>query len=417
MITIFRLELLRVARDRRFWFFALIGVPVLLPLAVILLAVTFASSGTVEPATVRATVAVTPESSAMTDFFRESGVPVEVFETRDQVAAEIQAGRFTVGVVDIIEQPDAPMSATVLANVQSRTQPVYRQVHSVLRDYAASRRQSLIDSLDFVGESFDLLVSPIEVFQEPVPYRITSGLVPLVTVIWGMLLVFPYLLLTFNGGAKMLTDRLEGYLSPVTSSALPAWQWLLSRWFALSTVGAVLLAYSAALFVVYMWFYGKAADVLVAQGVLEGLSEVAALGARAYLVDMVALWRETSLISYLLWILVAFVQISALCALLVWGAARSSSLPQFRIFELVPFLLVFIVPLAGLGAIGNGFGVGSWLPGLNMVLSAEYIVAGGLPGSTLLIALGLVLVTNLVFIAACLAPAAMALRREALWSS
>ncbi|TVS17086.1 MAG: hypothetical protein EA417_07805 [Gammaproteobacteria bacterium] len=417
MITIFRLELLRVVRDRRFWFFALLGVPVLLPLAVIVLAVTFASTGTVEPATVRATVAVTQESPEMVEFFDQAGIPVEVLATRDQVATEIQAGRFTVGVVDIIEEPDAPMSATVLANVQSRGQPVYRDVHSVLNDYASSRRQSLMDSLDFVGESFDLLVAPIQVTQEPVPYRLRSGLVPLVTVIWGMLLVFPYLLLTFNGGAKMLTDRLEGYLSPVTSSALPAWQWLLSRWCALSTVGAVLLAYSAILFVVYMWFYGKAADVLVSQGVLEGLSEVAALGASAYLVDMVALWRETSVLSYLLWIIVASFQIAALCALLVWGAARASSLPQFRIFELIPFMLIFIVPLAGLGALGNGFSVGSWLPGLNMVLSAEYVIAGGLPGSTLLIALGLVLMTNLVFIAACLAPAAMALRREALWSS
>ena len=417
MITVLRLELLRVVRDRRFWFIALLGVPVLLPLAVVLLAVTFASTSTVEPTAVRASVAVTDESPAMLGYFEASGLPVEVFSSRDQVAAEIQAGTFSVGVVDVVDEPDAPMSAVLLANVQSRTLPVYRNAEAAVRGYAATRRQSLIDSLDFVGESFDLLVDPIQLSEEPVPYRLRSGLVPLVTVIWGMLLVFPYLLLSFNGGSKLLTDRLEGYLSPVNSSALSSWQWLLARWLTLTTVGAVLLLYSAILFSVYMWFYGKAADVLVAQGVLANLSEAAAIGAAAYLVDMVALWRETSLLSYVLWILAAVVQIAALCALLLWGAARSASLAQFRIFELLPFLVVFLVPLAGLGALGTGFGVASWLPGLNLVLSVEHVVAGGLPDGTLMLALAVVVMTNIAFIAACLVPAALVLRRERLWSA
>lgn len=417
MITILRLELLRVARDRRFWFIALVGVPILLPAAMLLFAFALASTSTVEPQAVRPVVATTENNPEFLEAFAAAGLPTEVLRSRQAVIDAIRAGHHSVGVVDLIQEPDAPMSATLLANIQARQLPVYRQTELVLREIADSRRTALMDSLDFVGPSFDLLVAPLNVAEERVPERLAPGLMPLVTLIWSLLLVFPYLLLTFNGGSKLLMDRLEGYLSPINASMLPAWQWLVARWLALSAVGAVLLLYSAVLLIVYLRAYAAAADFLVAQGVLANLSEAAALGAHAYLVDMVAMWRSTSLLSYVLWLFVAVIQIAALCALLTWGAARSASLPQFRLFELVPFLLVFVVPLAGLGALGTGLGTASWVPGLNVVLSIEHMVSGGWPGGDLITTLGIAVFTNLVFIVLCLLPAMLAMRRERLWSA
>lgn len=417
MITILRLELLRVARDRRFWFIALIGVPILLPAAVLLFAFALASTATVEPQAVRPVVATTEDSPEFLEAFAAAGLPTQVLSSRSAVANAIQAGTFSVGVVDVVQEPDEPMSATLLANIQARQLPVYRHTERVLSQIAADRRQALMDDLDFVGSSFDLLVDPLHVAEERVPERLPAGLTPLVTLIWSLVLVFPYLLLTFNGGSKLLTDRLEGYLSPINASTLPAWQWLIARWLALSAVGAVLLVYSAFLLLIYLRAYAAAADVLVAQGVLTNLSEAAALGAQAYLVDMVAMWRGASLLSYLLWLTVAVVQMAGLCALLIWGAARSASLAQFRLFELVPFMLIFIVPMMGLGALGTGLGSASWIPGLNVVLSIEHVVAGGWPGSALLTTLAIAMVTNLLFIALCLTPAALAMRRERLWSA
>lgn len=417
MMTILRLELIRAVRDRRFWFWALAGVPVLLPAAIVLLAFAFASTGTIEPQAVRPVVATNASDGAVLTAFRSAEVPVQTLNSRQAVLNAVKNGDFSVGVVDVSQEPGESMAATILGNVKARELPVYRQTEEILNTLAIDRRRELMESLDFAGPSFDLLVDPISIREERVPDRLPSGLVQLVSLAWVGLLVFPYLLLTWNGGSKILTDRLEGYLSPINASALAPWKWLVARWLALATIGTGLLIYSALLFAVYMRAFSVFADVLVDQGILESLSEASSLSARAYLVDTVAMWRGTSIVSYALWIFGGAVQIAALCALLTWGSARASSLAQFRLFEMAPFLLVFLIPLMGLGALGNGIGGASWIPGLNTVLSIEHMVDGGYPDGAFFSTLGIVLLTNILLIAFCLIPGMFAMRNERLWST
>jgi hypothetical protein len=416
MRTLIRLELMRVARDRRFWFWSLVGVPVLLPALVVLLAFAMASTGTVEPTVVRATVATTVDDAAFLSALESRGLPAETLHSRAQVIAAITAGEYSAGLVDVALDPGQPLKATLLAAGDGRQLPVYQQLEASLHDIARERRTALIDELSFDGPSFELLMEPITIAEERVPDRLPSGLVQVVTLLWFAMLLFPYLLLTWNGGSRAVTDRMSGYLAALNASAMAPWKWLTVRWLTLSTIATALLLYSAVLFGVYMAAFGTVADMLVAEGVLEGLSEGAAIKAQAYLVDGVRIWRETSFLSFVLWLVVAALQLSAACALVLWGSVTAGSLAQYRLFELIPFAVVFLFPLMGLGALGTGLNVSAWVPGLNTVLSAQHAVTGGLPGVEFFAATGIaVLVSGLVVIT-CLLLGNLSMRNERLWA-
>jgi len=416
MRTLIRLELLRVARDRRFWFWSLVGVPVLLPALVVLLAFAMASTGTVEPTVVRATVATTVDDAAFLASLESRGLPAETLESRAQVISSITAGEYSAGLVDVSLQPGQPLKATLLAAGDGRQLPVYQQLEASLHDIARERRTELIDELSFDGPSFELLMEPIAIAEERVPDRLPSGLVQVVTLLWCATLLFPYLLLTWNGGSRGVTDRMSGYLAALNASSMAAWKWLTVRWLTLSTIATALLLYSAVLFGVYMAAFGTVADMLVAEGVLEGLSEGAAIKAQAYLVDGVRIWRETHFLSFLLWLIVAALQLSAACALVLWGSVTAASLAQYRLFELMPFAVVFLFPLMGLGALGTGLNVSAWVPGLNTVLSVQHAVTGALPGVEFFAATGIAVLVSGLVVTTCLLLGNLSMRNERLWA-
>lgn len=416
MRTLIRLELLRVLRDRRFWFWSLVGVPVLLPALVVLLAFAMASTGTVEPKVVRTSVATTVTDEVLLEELSSAGLPVDRLESRDALSASITNREYSVGLVDVVFEPGQPLQATLLSAGDGNQLPVYKQLEDALHAIAKSRRAELIDDLSFDGPSFDLLLSPIHVEEERVPDRLPSGLVPVVTLVWGALLLFPYLLLTWNGGSRAVTDRTSGYLSALNASAMPPWKWLTVRWLTLSIIAAGLLLYSSVLFGLYMRAFGSIADMLVAEGILEGLSEGASLKAQAYLVDAVRIWRETSFFSWSLWMLVGAFQLSAACALVLWGSVTASSLAQYRLFELLPFVLVFILPMLGLGALGTGINGSAWVPGLNTVLSIQYAISGGLPGVEFFAATGLATLVSIFVAVVFLSLSLLSLRNERLWA-
>ena len=156
--------------------------------------------------------------------------------------------------------------------------------------------------------------------------------------------------------------------------------------------------------------------MLVAEGILNGLSENAALSAKAYLVDAVRIWRETSFLSFFLWLIVGVVQLSAACALVLWGSVTASSIAQYRLFELLPFAVVFLLPLIGLGALGTGINASAWAPGLNAVLTVQYAVTGSLPDVSFFAAAGIVVLVNLLLTATWLLAANLSMRNERLWA-
>lgn len=415
MITLIRLELLRIARDRRFWFWSLVGVPIILPAVLVVFLFAIASFGTVEPQAVRPVLATDAQDEQVLKGLEEAGIPYQQLPTRQAVVEGVTDGLYSVGLVNLSLDPGAPLAATLVSQGRGAELPVYRNVEAAIERIAVQRRKDLIDSLDFHGPSFDLLVDPLLLSEERAPNRLPSGLSQVVALMWGSMLVFPYLLLTWNGGSRAVTDRQSGYLAALNASAMPAWKWLLARWTTLSSVGAVLLLFSAALFLLYMRAYAAVADLLVAEGVLEGLSEYSALSAKAYLVHAVSIWRETSFVSLFFWVLLAVFQLAAICALVLWGSVKASSLAQYRLFELLPFAIIFLLPLVGLGALGSGVGPGAWIPGLNTVLSIEHVVSGGLPSMSFFSSAGISLFVNALLAAAFLSLSVLAVRNERLW--
>jgi len=340
--TLIRLELLRVVRDRRFWFFALVGVPVLLPALVVLLAFAMASTGAVEPQAVRPIVATTVIDEAFLDELAELGSTAQPLGSRVAVIEAIRNGQYSVGLVDVALEPGQTIKATLLASTGGRQLLAYTDLKQNLQSVAKQRRGALIEELSFDGPSFDLLLEPMIIDEERVPDRLPSGLVQIVTVIWCALLLFPYLLLTWNGGSRVVTDRTAGYLAALNASALAPWRWLTVRWLTLSTIGASLLLFSVVLLTLYMRAFGTVADMLVSEGILEGLSEATALKSQAYLVDAIRIWRETSFVSMSLWVVVGIAQLAAVAALVLWGSVTAASLAQYRLFELLPFAVVFL---------------------------------------------------------------------------
>lgn len=415
-MTLIRLELLRVGRDRRFWFWSLVGVPILLPATVLVFAFAMASFGTVESQVVRPVVATTATNQELLSDLHATGIDTRNFDDRAELVSALTAGDFSVGLVDVSIEPGQPLSATLIAVGQARQLPIYESLKSALERISLARRTKLMDSLDFDGPSFDLLLQPIVIAEERAPDRLPSGLRQVVTLVWCALLLFPYLLLTWNGGSRAVTDRLSGYLAPLNSCSMSPWKWLVARWAALSVVGTALLFFSAALFALYMRAYSTFADWMVAEGALQSLSEQALLAARAYLVDAVAIWRNTSVLSFFLWLLVGAVQLSAASALVIWGSVKAATLAQYRLFELLPFTVVFLLPFLGMGALGSEIGSSSWVPGLNTVLSIEYLVAGDLPGFLFFASTAAAVLSNILTTVVFLLLGAWALRNEKLWA-
>ena len=105
MRTLIRLELLRVARDRKFWFWALLGVPVLLPAVLLLLAFAMASTGTVEPTTVRAAIVTTVTEEQFLTELAALGVETEPSSSGESVFSALAAGEYSVGVSPVILDP------------------------------------------------------------------------------------------------------------------------------------------------------------------------------------------------------------------------------------------------------------------------------------------------------------------------
>lgn len=416
MMTLIRLELARVIRDRVFWFWALIGVPVLLPALVLLLSFALASGGVAEPQTVRADIATTVDDETLLASLADAGVPGETFDTREAVIDSIRSGEFSVGLVDVDQTPGQPFRATLLAGAGGRELNTYQSLERFLHTLARDRRNALIDDLHFDGPSFDLLMEPIAVARERVPDRLEGGLLQIVVLIWAAILLCPYLLLSWNSGSRAVTDRTSGYLSTLVSSRMPTWQWLVVRWAALSVVAGALLLYFAVLFSLYMRAFGTLADWLVAEGILVGLSEETGIAVQAYLVDAVRIWRETSFLSFSLWIVVAILQLSAVAGVFLWVSVAAATLRQYRLFKLAPFSLVFLLPLMGLGALGRGMNAGAWIPGLNTVLAIEPTVSGSLPGVAFFASAGAAVLVSIFLVAFSLTFANLSMRSERLWS-
>ena len=416
MKTLIRLELLRVARDRGYWFWALIGVPVLAPALLALLGFAMLSAGTVEPQNMRPEIATTVVDNEILSELELLGLPADTFEGSEGVSQAITQGQYSVGLVDVVTEPGQPLRATILTRTDGRRLPIYTRLEEGLDTLARNRRNDLIDELSFDGPSFDLLLEPIVVQQARVPDRLPSGLVQVVTLTWFTMLVFPCVLLVWNGGSRAVTDRMSGYLAVLNAGAMSTWKWLTVRWLTLSTVAACLVLFCALLAGLYMRAFGTIADLLVAEGILEGLSDSVSIKVQAYLVDMVRIWRETSFVSLSLWVLVAIVQLSAVCALVLFGSVLTSSLGQYRFVELVPFIVLFLLPMIGLGALGTGINSSAWVPGLNTVLASQHVVTGQLPGVEFFSSAGIVLLVSTLMIGVCLVGANFSMRRERLWA-
>lgn len=414
MITLIRFELLRIARDRRFWFWSLFGVPVLVPLSIVLLGFLVASSGTVKPTEIRPIVAVDQASLQLREGLE--GVGFEIL-TPDDVEESIVLGNATVGIVDLQIDPDLPIEATLLFSGQGYQLPAYQTVESYLRELSSQRREQLIENLNFDGPSFDILLKPIELQNRRVRDRLPSGLTQLTVLLWSSLLVFPYLLYSWNSGSRATQDRESGYLSPLTSSTLPNYQWILARWAALTTLAGGLLVFSTLLLVLYISAYSVTAEWLVSNGILEGLSDASSRSVASYLVGVPEMWHKTSVLDLILVFFLAGIQLAATCAIVLWASLKSTSLAQYRLLELLPFALVFFLPLMALGMSGTESSTPFWIPGLNVVVMIQAILLQSMDGLSVFLSTLAVLISNASLALVFIALTVYLFRGEKVWSS
>lgn len=235
-------------------------------------------------------------------------------------------------------------------------------------------------------------------------------LVVLVALAWSSLLLLPYFQLARAGSASIVNDRLGGLLLGVSSGLLSARGWVFSRWLVLAALGSALVLYYAALLLVFMWGYCALADRLVSGGLIEQLSSGQAEQARFALVEFISAWREVSWTTLLPMLLLALVQSATMAAILLLGSTLSSGIATSRLFELVPFALMFFLPFLALGSV-TGAEVGSAvvITGLNTVFAlAAVLRAGpievGLPAT--------VVAVNLLWLALSLEFAARRARQE-----
>jgi len=416
MRTIIQLEFLRIVRDRKYWFWACVGVPILIPALFVVIGFSMASLGSVDTARVKPQVAVQSPNVDFVGFLTDEGLDPVTYADREMVDDALSRGLHEVALIDNGSVPEKTVQITVLSIDGSKYSPIYLAAVAASEQFAMNQRATMIEELNFSGPSFDVLLQPIALNEETMPDRLTPGLLQIVVLLWGALLLFPYLVLTWNGGSRLVIDRSSGYLSPINSSSLAPWRWLIARWLTLSAVASLLLVFGLVMLTFYMRAYGGIAQLLVDNGILDSLSSETGKTATSYLVHLVALWRETSVVSLLLWSLLGALQLAAACALIIYGSVKASSLAQYRIYELLPFLVIFVLPMLGLGALGNGLSSSTWVPGLNTVLSLEHVVSGALPGAAFFSSAGVSFLSNLLLTAVFLGLAIWGLRNERLWA-
>ena len=400
-----RYEWRRLTSQRRFFFWALVGIPFLLPIGLgfvtLLLALSVLGpprpahlasdpavvlldqwSPSLAPALSSAGLVTRPPRSSAAD---TAGLEADLDEG---VAAVLHARREASGEQSLVLLVSSPQST-----IPSR---LLEQLKAGLETYHGDRLASALAPLALSPPERASLIAPPRLTVQSNAPRGDPTLLIVVAIAWSGLIILPYMQLARSGAAAVVSDRLAGLLLGVSGGLLSARGWVLSRWLVLARLAAILVLYYAALLALFLWGYAAMAERLLSAGILESLSTAQRESARFALVDLVAVLRDLSMFQVLPVIALCIVQAATLAALLLLGSTLATSVAGSRLFELLPFALAFVIPFLGLSSIASiGPGPPAILTGLNSLIAIAALWRDGMHAAPTLL---LVLLANLAWL-------------------
>ncbi len=373
-----RYEWRRLTSQRRFFVWALVGIPFVLPIGLGFVTLLLALSvlGPPRPPQLAgepAIVLLDQWSPAVGPALSAAGLvtrpPRAIASDTASLDAELRDGR-AAAALHARRDPAGEQSLVLRVSSPQPTVPsrLLEQLEAGLQTYQADRLSQALAALP-PPERAALIVPPRLTVESTVP-RPDPTLLIVVAIAWSGLIILPYMQLARSSAAAVVSDRLAGLLLGVSGGLLSARGWVLARWLVLARLAAILVLYYAALLTLFVWGYAALADRLVSAGILELLGTAQRESARFALVELVAVLREMSLAQVLPVIALCFVQAATLAALLLLGSTLATSVSGSRLFELLPFGLAFVIPFLGLSGIASsGLGPPAFLTGLNSLIA------------------------------------------------
>jgi hypothetical protein len=402
-----RYEWRRLTSQRRFFVWALVGIPFVLPIGLGFVTLLLALSvlGPPRPPQLAgepAVVLLDHWSPALGPALAAAGLvtrpPRAIASDTASLDAELRDGR-AAAALHARRDPAGEQSLVLRVSSPQPTVPsrLLEQLEAGLQTYQADRLSQALAALP-PPERAALIVPPRLTIESTVP-RPDPTLLIVVAIAWSGLIILPYMQLARSSAAAVVSDRLAGLLLGVSGGLLSARGWVLARWLVLARLAAILVLYYAALLTLFIWGYAALADRLVSAGVLELLG------------DLVAVLRDLSLSQVLPVIALCFVQAATLAALLLLGSTLATSVSGSRLFELLPFGLAFVIPFLGLSGIAaSGLGLPAVLTGINSLIAIAALWRDGSgAASTFLV----VLLANVAWLALALEWAARRAGSEA----
>lgn len=416
-----RYEWRRLTSQRRFFFWALVGMPFFLPIGLGFVTLLLALSvlGPPRPAHLAAEPAVVlldQWSPAVGPTLAAAGLvtrpPRATAPDTATLDAELRDG-WAAAALHARRDASGEQSLVLRVASPQPTAPsrLLEQIEAGLQTYQADRLSRALAALPLPPPERAALLVPPRLTVESTAPRSDPTLLIVVAIAWSALIVLPYMQLARSSAAAVVSDRLAGLLLGVAGGLLSARSWVLARWLVLARLAAILVLYYAALLALFVWGYAALADRLVSAGILELLGTAQRESARFALVDLVAVLRDLSMFQVLPVIAMCIVQAATLAALLLLGSTLATSVAGSRLFELLPFALAFVIPFLGLSTIASiGPGPPAFLTGLNCLIAIAAVWRDGMEAAPTLV---VVLLANFAWLALALEWAARRAGSEA----
>ena len=375
-------EIVRLSKDRGFWFWSLIGMPVLVPLLVVLLAVVMSiGSSPAQPNSPSASPSIAlfdTYSPPLSPFLEAEGLHFHQVSTWQGVSTALSSDRFRIGVHALDDGLMPRTLQVTTADPSSRhLNRTLASLQNALDAYYRASIQHVLETLPDTPASSSLLNGPPAIIVSSGAPAASRSSFAVTLVLWSWLLVLPYFQVARIGSSYVVSDLQRGLLSTAGSSGQSLVSFFLIRTITLASLGAILLLAYCVLMFSWMAIYSLSSDWLVANGLLQGLSAERASSMTVALVDVVAHWRSLPASFFLSVFLVSLSQLFSMSAILVAVSTYADSIPRSRLYEMLPFGLVFLVPLLSISFLQKTVPVpAAYFPGLNSVVLIDALSSG-----------------------------------------
>lgn len=370
---LFRLELKRAFKDRRFWLISLIVLPVGAPLLLIgtsFIAMTLSSPPSTAKASLESNLesrlSVVPtvvDSSVALDF---TSTPFVVIPKSNQTIRE--QVRTQSPVMLVVEEDVGGLSATFLYRPDV-TRKELLELQSAMSVVSGRYLSDQAVELGLDADQDLAVLQGITTTFTSVTERVRVEVI-LALVLWYLVPWAAYVVLDRVGTSAVLKDQAGGALWPVACSAVATSSWSAARYASLCTVAAMLVSFYACMAYALLEGYSWLASYVVSQGVLGALSQNVAADVQRYLIDFASSWEALRGFPYLLWTLIAALHTFALAGVVYLVAITSRDQSRASLLAQIPFMCIHFLPFVFFGIAGFGLSGAIGLMPVGSVIAA-----------------------------------------------